>query len=615
MRYSKQQLNAINHVDGPALVLAVPGAGKTTVLLERINNLINKKGVDPSSILVMTFSKTQAVDMEDRFYKKYESRGLTFATIHSFAYGIVRSAYRKEGKSVNLIESSKNFNKFSLLERFHYQINNSRITDEDMEEFFRVSGFIKNTLLDYDMYKKSYGPSIKNFEKLFDAYESFKHENDLIDFDDMLVIALKALQNDESMLSALQDRYKYVQIDEGQDTSLVQLKIIELVALPQNNLFIVADDDQSIYGFRGADSRKLLSFKSVYPDASIYLMEDNYRSAKNIVALSNRVIKNNKNRYHKELNSINQLEDKINIINSKNTYLQTKHVVENAKNMAENGESVAILYRNNISSINYISAFNDVDDFFIKDGKMAFYSQFILKDLIDILNFAIDANDLDSFARIFYKFNMYLKKDFIHQIQMMDPNLSIIDRLEQCDGINRFYIEKIDLLRYYMNKIASLKFEKAIDIIFGELGYIDYLKELSRRNKTPMITYSRVIDTIINISKGVATLSEFENKLHLLKEKQRKHSNNSAKITLSTIHGSKGLEFDNVFLVDLIEDEFPSAFSMNSNDEHGVLEEERRLFYVGMTRAKTNLTLITLKNLHKNKANMSLFLKEIIQKN
>lgn len=615
MKYSKQQLEAINHVDGPALVLAVPGAGKTTVLLERLNNLINKENINPTSLLVMTFSKTQAVDMEERFYKKYESRGLTFATIHSFAYGIVRNAFRKEGRSVNLIESSKTYNKFSLLERFHYQINNSKITDEEMEEFFRVSGFIKNTLLDYKMYRTIYGPSIKNYEMLFDAYESFKTDNDLIDFDDMLVIALKTLQNDESILRQLQERYKYVQIDEGQDTSLVQLKIIELIALPENNLFIVADDDQSIYGFRGADSRKLLGFKSYYPKAEIYLMEDNYRSTKNIVALSNRVIKNNKNRYNKELKSINSLEDKIDIINAKNTSLQTKHVVKNAKRLAEDGQSVAILYRNNISSMNYINAFDNEDDFFIKDGKMAFYSHFILKDLIDIFNFSIDTYDIESFSRIFYKLNMYLKKDFIHQIQIMDPHQSILDRLEQCDGINRFYNEKIDLLRYYTGKISSLNFQKAVEIVFDELGYIDYLKEQSRRNKTPMITYSRVIDTIINISIGVKSLSEFQDKLDELKKKQQQHSMTSSNITLSTIHGSKGLEFDNVFLIDLIEDEFPSAFSMNSDDDTGILEEERRLFYVGMTRARTNLTLITLKMLHKNKANMSLFLKELIKQN
>lgn len=611
MEYSIQQKRAIEHKDGPALVLAVPGAGKTTVLLERINNLI-KSGVDDQSILVMTFSKAQALDMEARFLKINKSSKVHFSTIHSFAYAIVRNHARKNASTVNLIEASESYNKYSLLYKFHYQVNKTMITDEDMEEFFRVSGYIKNTLLNYDVYKKLYGRSIKNFEQIYHLYESFKQEHNLIDFDDMLVLALKILQENDDMLSMLQNKYKYVQIDEGQDSSLVQLKIVSLIAKPDNNIFIVADDDQSIYGFRGASSKQLLDFKKIYKDSSIYLMEDNYRSAKNIVSLSNKLIKNNKNRYGKNLKSVNELEDKIEIINAKNTRIQTNHVIKKALEYTKKGESVAILYRNNISSINYINAFEDNDPFYIKDGKMAFYTHFIISDVIDILNFSMDRSDIKSFEKIYYKLNMYLKKDFINQIKNMDPSMDIISRLEECDGVNRFYMEKFDLLDFFVDKIRSSNVDKALEIIFDQLGYGEYLEELSRRNKTPMITYKRVIDTIFNVSKGLKKLKDLEEKFIYLKTKQKEHSKYSSPITLSTIHGAKGLEYDNVFLIDMIEDEFPSAFSLKSDDPD-ILEEERRLFYVAMTRARKRLSIISLKNLAKGKAEISMFIKEIIK--
>lgn len=613
MEYSKQQKQAIKHIDGPALVLAVPGSGKTTVLLQRVYNLISN-GIDPKSLLIMTFSKSQAIDMQIKFRKKYGNDSVSFSTIHSFAYSIVRWKKRLENKRVYLIESSNIYNKYKIVDSIYYQINNSKISEDDLEEYFRVSGYIKNTLLSYDDYKNLYGKTIKNFEKIYEKYELFKFQNNLIDFDDMLILALKTLQTSPDILKALQDRFKYIQIDEGQDTSLVQFKIISLIAKPQNNLFIVADDDQSIYGFRGAEAKQLLNFRKKYPDAKIYLMEDNFRSTKYIVEMSKKLILNNQIRYDKNLVSANSLGENISIINAKNTKIQSKYVINEARKCIKNGEDVAILYRNNLSAINLLNYLSDQDDFFIKDGKINFFNHFIINDMKNILDFSKAQNDLRSFEFIYYKLNMYLKKGFIHQIKIMDPHINILDRLEQCDGINRFYLEKIDLLRYYLDKINNSKFKDAINIIFRDLGYGEYLEEQSRRLKNPIITYKRIIDCIYNLSEDVDSLSEFEAKMNELLSLQRKHSSNLAPLTLSTIHGSKGLEYDNVFLIDLIEDEFPSAFSLKSESSSGMLEEERRLFYVGMTRAKKNLQLIIVKNLFDTKTKPSMFIKELIRK-
>ncbi|WP_282925972.1 ATP-dependent helicase [Helcococcus kunzii] len=609
MKYSNSQLEAINHKDGPALVLAVPGSGKTTVLLARIHNLI-KNGVNPNNILAMTFSKSQAIDMEKRYLDIYGTNGVKFSTIHSFAYGIVRS-FSNNSHKIQLIESSEQYNKYSVVKQIFYQIRHKRMTDEQLESFFRVSSFLKNTLMDYNDYKKMYSSVFREFEKVYNMYENFKSQRNLIDFDDMLVEALNILQNNIEARRFLQNKFNYIQIDEGQDTSYVQLKIISLVAMPKNNLFIVADDDQSIYGFRGASSKQLLNFPANYPDAKVYYMQDNFRSTKNIARLSNKLIKNNKQRYSKSIKSIKEDGNIIELNAAKNTRLQTEHVIEQAKKHINNNQTVAILYRNNISAINIIEKLDDID-FYIKDGQFAFYSHQIIQDIINIYHFAKDTYDIKLFEKIFYKLNLFIRRDFIEQIKFMNQNEDVIERLKQCEGVNNFFLEKIYLLSYLMDKLSQLDFYDAILYIINHMDYYEYLKEYARRSSSSMISIDRTIDTLINISKDIKTVKEFENKILLLKERQKKHSNKQQLLTLSTIHGAKGLEFDNVYIIDLVENEFPSMQAESADEELGVLEEERRLFYVGMTRAKQNLSLIYPKKLYTNPVEKSSFIDEII---
>ncbi|EHR34834.1 hypothetical protein HMPREF9709_00576 [Helcococcus kunzii ATCC 51366] len=609
MKYSNSQLEAINHKEGPALVLAVPGSGKTTVLLARIHNLI-KNGVNPNNILAMTFSKSQAIDMEKRYLDIYGTNGVKFSTIHSFAYGIVRS-FSYNSHKIQLIESSEQYNKYSVVKQIFYQIRHKMMTDEQLESFFRVSSFLKNTLMDYNDYKKMYSSVFREFEKVYNMYENFKSQRNLIDFDDMLVEALNILQNNIEARRFLQNKFNYIQIDEGQDTSYVQLKIISLVAMPKNNLFIVADDDQSIYGFRGASSKQLLNFPANYPDAKVYYMQDNFRSTKNIARLSNKLIKNNKQRYSKSIKSIKEDGNIIELNAAKNTRLQTEHVIEQAKKHINNNQTVAILYRNNISAINIIEKLDDID-FYIKDGQFAFYSHQIIQDIINIYHFSKDTYDIKLFEKIFYKLNLFIRRDFIEQIKFMNQNEDVIERLKQCEGVNNFFLEKIYLLSYLMDKLSQLDFYDAILYVINHMDYYEYLKEYARRSSSSMISIDRTIDTLINISKDVKTVKEFENKIFLLKERQKNHSNKQQLLTLSTIHGAKGLEFDNVYIIDLVENEFPSMQAESADEELGVLEEERRLFYVGMTRAKQNLSLIYPKKLYTNSVEKSSFIDEII---
>lgn len=609
MKYSESQMKAINHDKGPALVLAVPGSGKTTVLLARIKRLIDK-GVNPNNILSMTFSKSQALDMEDRFMSKNKINTVHFSTIHSFTYGIIKSFHNSK---VDLIESSNKYNKYNLVKQIYYQERHKHMNDEQLETFFSVSGYLKNTLMDYDDYKKTYGLAFTGFEKVYNKYEIFKRENNFIDFDDMLLLALEILQKNKYALEFLQNKFEYVQVDEGQDTSYIQLKIISLIAKNNNNLFIVADDDQSIYGFRGASSSELLSFKNNYPDANIYYMQENYRSTASITSVSNKLIINNKSRYNKIINPTREVGSIININKVKNTNSQISHILKMVKSDLEKNETVAILYRNNISAISFIDRINDID-FYIKDGKMAFYSNQIIKDVLNIIYFAIDPYDINLFEKIYYKLNLFIKKDFVKQIKYMSKRTSIIEKLKECEGMNEFFLDKIYLLDYHFSKLSDMNFEKSVKYIFYHMEYYEFLKEFSRRSTGSLIALNRIIDTIISISKGIENISDFNSKIDRLISKQRNHSFNKKNLTLSTIHGAKGLEFDNVYMIDLIEKEFP-AQSTNSSIEGELLEEERRLFYVAMTRAKNNLSLFYPDKLHNLSVEKSRFIDEILNDN
>lgn len=274
MKLTEKQFQAANHINGPCLVLAVPGAGKTTMLLKRINIL--EKYIDPSHILSLTFSKTQANDMKIR----YNGLKTNFMTIHAFCYLIIRNYYKKKNRRIKILESDDLYNKYNLIKQIYLDINGKIMSSEDLDDFFSHVGYMKNSMDDISYLKNS---QIKNIEKVYIAYEKFKKENFYIDFDDMQVIALKLLNEDNRLLRSVKSKYKYIQLDEGQDTSLIQFKILEKIVYPKNNLMVVADDDQSIYSFRAANPDYLLNFKKIYPDSKILTMDENHRSQANIV--------------------------------------------------------------------------------------------------------------------------------------------------------------------------------------------------------------------------------------------------------------------------------------------------------------------------------------------
>ena len=615
MKFTSQQVDAIKHFEGPALILAVPGSGKTTVLLNRILNLIKNHNIDPSEIISITFSKSQGIDMEKRFLAQNpEFRGkITFKTIHAFCYEIVRNYMRLKNIKKTLIEGNNEFNRILILKRVYYQKNYKKLSDEEINDFFSIYDYTKNKMYDFEGYlRKNHFISNRSLMlKLYNLYDEIKIQNNFMDFNDLLILANEYISTDKKLLKALKNRYKFFQIDEGQDTSTLQFEIIRKIVFPENNVFIVADDDQSIYSFRGASPENLLNFKDIYPNSKIFFMDKNFRSTKNIIKISNKIIQGNKIRYEKSSKHTTEENSQIMLFKVKNSTIQARELVNKISEINPN-ETIGVLYRNNISSL-YVAEMlknNDID-FFVKENKFDFYSNRILNDVKNILLFSEDTTDLEVFKRIYFKLNAYIKKDFITKLEYKPYNQCVLESLLDLDELNDFYLNKFTSLRNDFKRLKRMKMEDKIDCILYEIGYGDYLDNF---NDFSNLNYTLIFDLIKYLSKDLKTFDEFIEKLDNLKELLKNASSSNSNISISTIHSAKGLEYDNVFIMDLIDGEFPQKSILNSFDEK-LLEEERRLFYVAMTRARKRLFLFTIKERNNLPVEPSIFYNELKNKN
>jgi len=593
MKLTEKQFQAANHINGPCLVLAVPGAGKTTMLLKRINIL--EKYIDPSHILSLTFSKTQANDMKIR----YNGLKTNFMTIHAFCYLIIRNYYKKKNRRIKILESDDLYNKYNLIKQIYLDINGKIMSSEDLDDFFSYVGYMKNSMDDISYLKNS---QIKNIEKVYIAYEKFKKENFYIDFDDMQVIALKLLNEDNRLLRSVKSKYKYIQLDEGQDTSLIQFKILEKIVYPENNLMVVADDDQSIYSFRAANPDYLLNFKKIYPDSKILTMDENHRSQANIVIGSKNFIKQNQNRFKKDLYTNHPATTPIRLARLKNSKDAYKYIISHL----DSNKKTAILYRNNISSLNMVNfLLKDNRDFSINNGSYDFFDSKILKDIINIISFSEDFDDVELFSNIYYMIKTYLNREDIEKLNQKPINYDIFDYLHEIVDDEKSYnlMRKEKEFKY----LRKLSLDKKIAYIYSNMGYRDYIKVFSNKYYEVIINKALYVESLINFTKGLKDLDQFYEKKLIFEKILNKR--NDSNLILSTIHKSKGLEYDDVFVIDLIENEFPMLLDMNDN--YMRIEEERRMFYVAMTRARSNLYLLSLKNRNGMKVKASIFYEDI----
>lgn len=600
------QKMAVLHTRGPLLLLASPGSGKTTTTIMRIGYLIEEEGIEPSRIKAVTFSRASAVDMKDRFarfFPEHPADSVDFSTIHSLAFQVVRDYFNKQTISYQLIEGNQNGgpNKKLLLRKIFKSMNGENITEEQLEELTTYISYIKNKMIPRDKWG-NIECDIPFVEAIVEEYEKIKNRNPhnlLLDYDDMLTIANDAFNNDGEILRKYQNRYDYVLTDESQDTSLIQHAIIEKLVKPHQNLYVVADDDQSIYSWRGAEPKYLLDFNKVYTNAVILKMEQNYRSSKDIVDIANRFIKRNKDRYDKNMFTENPNHKPIEIKDFVDYRLQAKYLVQEI-NSVEKKKDIAILYRNNSSSIMLI---NELDrnqiPFYIKDSDNRFFSHWIVKDLLNFMRMTYTDKRIDIFEQIYTKCGFYLSREQLFGLTKKSPTESIFDRLLQNKGLKDYQIKQIQACQKTFQQMKGVKPLKAIKLIRNQLGYDKTLKEMSKKLGFKTDYLFSVLQTLEEIADTLETMEQFAERLKHLENLLRvsKFNKNKDAITLSTFHSSKGLEFKKVYMIDLIEGVIPSHDEINKykDGDRGLMEEAVRLFYVGMTRAEQELELLFYK--------------------
>ncbi len=594
IKLNEQQRQAALFDYGNALVLSTAGSGKTTVIIARTGRLLYENKCS-RKILTITFSKMAAIDMKNRFqnyFKEQYKHNTEFSTIHSFSYKIVRDFFRKKGIQFEILKN--NYQILGEILKSHYsQSYFSYVSDEEIESLSSSIGFVKNMMIDPKNYG-DFGIEIKEFDKLFEKYSIYKSQNKLIDFDDMLVYAYKILSKSKYYRDSVKNTYQYVQIDEMQDTSKIQHEIIKLIS--NDNLFMVGDDDQAIYSFRGSYPDFMLEFKNIYKNGNIFYLDNNYRSDRNIVESAKKFIEKNKRRFKKSICTENPKENTINVMKTDNRKEQSKLVInEISKCIAETTGTVGILYRYNMSAMILAnSLYENSIDFYIKENKTKFFNSFVLSDIVAFLNLALNPNDRESFARIYYKSYTYFTKGMC-QMVLNSPreDLSVFDILDNCSGFDYYVYDRIKQFKTDINYLNKLKPNEAVRYIKMDLEYMGYLERMQEEGRNNLSNSLHILEIIEEIGSYCSNIKEFINKIYSLQDVIKNASENkNARVTLSTIHGAKGLEYDYVYMIDNLDGEFPSDIRGVPSDVHDkILEEERRIFYVGMTRAKKILNI------------------------
>jgi DNA helicase-2/ATP-dependent DNA helicase PcrA len=587
---NSEQKKAVSHGHGAGLVLSTAGSGKTTVITARAGRLIYDGELGKDRILTITFSKLAAREMKTRFnslFPETNNSQIHFSTIHAFSYRVVRDYYKIIGKTINLLKSNYDVLK-NIMAKTYSKEGFYTVSPDEGENLSSKISYVKNLKLTVEDFKTE-EIGIKDFEEMYLAYEEYKQKNGLIDFDDMLIICEKIMKENKRISDRFKGFYKYIQLDEAQDTSKIQFDIINHIS--NGNLFMVGDDDQSIYSFRGSSPQIMLDFKETYKNASIYSLDINYRCDGNTVEAAKNFILKNKSRYPKNITSHKGKKEKPIIKSFLSRRQQSEYVVDQIKKKPD--MQTAILYRYNISSVIAAEMLrkNGIE-FFIKEDGSKFFNSSVLRDTISFFKLSLDPYDKESFINIYYKCQTFFTKEM--SLHVLKSKKNVYDSLIGFPKMDKLRKKNIRSFKYDMNHISKLRPDEALEYIRYDMGYEDYL---SRMEKDGRITYSSMFlnveitkEICRNSENIIGFLSNLDYLRMLLKDSKEGHGNN---IILSSIHSTKGLEFDRVFLIDNIFGEFPlTRKNQSAADYLRYLEEERRVFYVGMTRAVSMLEIL-----------------------
>ncbi|MFQ9194100.1 MAG: ATP-dependent helicase [Candidatus Gastranaerophilaceae bacterium] len=610
--FNHQQRMAVEHVDHPCLVLAGPGSGKTTVITHRTKKLIEEEGISPSNILVITFTKAAAMEMQQRFLQLMGGKRLpvSFGTFHAVYFQILKYAYNY--RTENIIREEK---KYEILRNI---VHKTELDISDENEFVanlisEISN-VKGEMLDVAYYYSKNCPE-EVFKKIFREYNDTLIRANLIDFDDMLVMCYELLTKRKDILKLWQDKYRYILIDEFQDINRVQYEVIRLLAKPQDNLFIVGDDDQSIYRFRGARPEIMLNFEKDYPEAKKIILDTNYRSTPEIVAAAGKLIRNNKKRFEKQIRAERKNGSKPVILPFDNVYKECNYILEEIEQLIAKGltyQDMAVLYRTNTNPRTLLEKLMEHNiPFCMKDVIPNLYDHFIAKDIIAYINAAVDFREKGvmkrgDMLRLINRPKRYISRDVFPRAEV---NLEDVKRFYQDKG---YVLERISKLEYDLAMIRNMNPYAAIQYIRHGIGYEEYLTEYAEyRRMKPEELYD-VLEELSEAAKPYKTYQEWFKKIEEygeeLKKQARERQEKKDGITLATMHSSKGLEYRAVFIIDANETITPHKKALLLED----IEEERRLFYVAVTRAKDWLYICHCRERYGKETDVSRFVEEMV---
>ena len=615
MKLNRGQDEAIKHGNGPCMVLAPPGSGKTLIVTERTRYLIEESGVRPDQILVITFTRYAAREMKERFErltagKKYP---VTFGTFHSIFYGILKCAY---GIGANNLMSEKESS--VLLQEVLDQTDiesTPEVEDEEelVRELLREVGMVKNGLCHLKDFHSKYLTQ-DEFAEVFRSYEHQKKELKKFDFDDMLVQCYALFRKKPEILQGWQKRFQYILIDEFQDINRVQYEVIRMLAAPRYNLFVVGDDDQSIYGFRGAKPELMLYMKQEFPSLRTISLTVNYRSTEFITGAAARVILHNDTRFYKRVQSFRGRGQNVHVQEVLDEQEEAQYVTEEIQKKLDQGikpGEIAVLFRAAVQArmISEILSEHRIP-FEMRDYVTNFYRHFIVKDMMAYLQLAAGKRDRSLFLTICNRPLRYLARN------------SMENRQVNFEDLRKFYCDKdwmldiIDQFDVDVRMMKNMAPYSAIQYIRKKIGYDDFLKEYAEKHQ---ISWKQLMDVMAELeerSKNFKSYDEWE--IHIakytqeLEEQQAKarkiKGERENKVQLMTIHSAKGLEFEDVFVIHANEGEIPHQ-KAEKKDE---IEEERRLFYVALTRAKNNLCISYITQKNGNSIKPSRFVEELL---
>lgn len=607
IQLNQQQQEAVQSAEGAVLLLAVPGSGKTTVLVTRLGYMIYCRNIQPESILTVTYTVAATKDMSKRFSDRFGeemAEKLEFRTINGICARIIQYYGRKIGKTpFELVKEEKNTT--GMLVKICQEHGMGYPTESDLKNVRTMITYIKNMMLNEKEIQKLEEESDIRIRGIYQAYCSQMREKKWMDYDDQMLYAYKMLRMDSRLLEHFQNLYPYICVDEAQDTSKIQHAIIALLASKSENLFMVGDEDQSIYGFRAAYPEALLDFEKDHPGARVLLMEENFRSNAKIVSAADKFIQKNTLRHEKHMKAAREAGADIRKISLKSRKAQYVYLMKIAQ---ECSTETAVLYRDNECAIPLIDLLERKHiPYRMRNVELSFFTHRTVLDIQNIIRFAMNPKDTELFMQIYYRLKLFFRKeDALNYTNISkEKDIPVWDAILQYGNLDEYQQNHVRSLRRQMKKLPDMAGDKAVDQILVYMGYQDYLKKMGM-NANKLEIVKMIGSREDSPEKLLERLKELE---RIIREKKEERE---CRFILSTMHASKGLEYDTVYLLDVVDGILPEKVltSMNtaSKEEIGAYEEERRLFYVGVTRAKNQLNIFAT-------GKPSRFCNELLEKN